>query len=131
MQDKRQDAAFAEVFHLDGRVDAVTHLEGDLGTVGAAGDDDMTSVGAERAILGADGVRLGAVEAVTVGAKWSGEESRKDFLEAIADAGFDENLLKDVQKLTALQDCDVFDVILDLAYDVRPVTRAMRVERLA
>ncbi|MBR6021496.1 MAG: DEAD/DEAH box helicase family protein [Kiritimatiellae bacterium] len=63
--------------------------------------------------------------------KWSGEESRKDFLEAIADAGFDEDLLKDVQKIAALQDCDVFDVILDLVYDVRPVTRAMRVERLA
>ncbi len=64
-------------------------------------------------------------------AKWSTEESRKEFLEAIADAGFTEDALKDVQKYSALQDYDVFDVMLDLAYNVHPVTRAVRVERLA
>ena len=64
-------------------------------------------------------------------AKWSTEESRKEFLEAIADAGFTEDSLRDVQKFSELQDYDVFDVMLDLAYNVHPVTRAMRVERLA
>lgn len=64
-------------------------------------------------------------------AKWSTEESRKEFLAAIADAGFTEDMLKDVQKFAELQEYDVFDVMLDLAYNVHPVTRAMRVERLA
>ena len=64
-------------------------------------------------------------------AKWSTEESRKEFLDAIADAGFTEDSLRDVQKFSELQEYDVFDVMLDLAYNVRPVTRAMRVERLA
>lgn len=63
--------------------------------------------------------------------KWSTEESRNEFLEAIADAGFTEDMLKDVQKFSQLQDYDVFDVMLDLAYNIHPVTRAMRVERLA
>ena len=62
--------------------------------------------------------------------KWSTEESRKEFLEAIADAGFTEDILKDVQKYSQLQEYDMFDVMLDLAYNVEPVTRAMRVERL-
>ncbi len=64
-------------------------------------------------------------------ARWSDEASRRDFLDAIADAGFTEDALRDVQKYADLQACDLFDVMLDLAYDVRPVTRAMRVERLA
>lgn len=64
-------------------------------------------------------------------ARWSDEASRNDFLEAIADAGFSEDSLRDVQKYADLQDFDLFDVMLDLAYNVRPVTRAMRVERLA
>ena len=64
-------------------------------------------------------------------AKWCAEESRKEFLEAIADAGFSIESLLDVQKYAGLQEYDVLDVMLDLAYNVRPVTRAMRVERLA
>ncbi len=63
--------------------------------------------------------------------KWSTEESRKDFLDAIADAGFSVESLIDVQKYAGLQDYDVLDVMLDLAYNVCPVTRAVRVERLA
>ena len=64
-------------------------------------------------------------------ARWSDEASRNEFLEAIADAGFTEDSLRDVQKYADLQDFDLFDVMLDLAYNVQPVTRAMRVERLA
>ena len=64
-------------------------------------------------------------------ARWSDEASRKEFLEAIADAGFSEDALKDVQKYSELQEYDVFDVMQDLVYNVTPVTRAMRVERLA
>lgn len=64
-------------------------------------------------------------------ARWSDEASRNEFLEAIADAGFTEDSLRDVQKYADLQEFDLFDVMLDLAYNVRPVTRAMRVERLA
>ena len=63
--------------------------------------------------------------------KWSTEESRKDFLDSIADAGFTVENLLDVQKYAGLQEYDVLDVMLDLAYNVYPVTRAMRVERLA
>lgn len=77
-----------------------------------------------------------AVESATDGAdalraKWSTEEGRAEFLEAVADAGFDENNVKDVQKYVAMQDCDVLDVILDLVYNIPPVTRMMRVERLS
>ena len=63
--------------------------------------------------------------------KWSAEESRGEFLTAIAAAGFTEDLLRDVQKFAQLQEYDVLDMMLDLAYNVPPVTRAIRVERMA
>lgn len=64
-------------------------------------------------------------------AKWSDEESRNEFLTVLADAGFSEDSIRDVQKQVERQEYDVFDVMLDLAYNVAPVTRAMRVEMLS
>jgi type I restriction enzyme R subunit len=77
-----------------------------------------------------EAVKKAAGSSTDLRSKWSDEESRKEFLDAIAEAGFNEDSLKDVQKFSAHPDCDVFDVILDLAYGIPAVTRAVRAQRL-
>ena len=62
--------------------------------------------------------------------RWSTADSRADFLDAMSAKGFDEGRLRDVLKMLNRQEYDVFDVLMDLAYNVEPVTRAMRAERV-
>lgn len=62
--------------------------------------------------------------------RWITDDSRSEFLEIMADKGFDEGRLREVQKMLNQQEYDVFDVLMDLAYNVEPVTRAMRAERV-
>ena len=63
-------------------------------------------------------------------AKWSAIDTRDKFLAVLDEHGFTLEMLKEVQKGIRQQEYDVFDVILELAYDVEPVTRAIRAERV-
>lgn len=63
-------------------------------------------------------------------AQWSAIDTRDEFLAVLNERGFSLEMLKEVQKGIRQQEYDVFDVILELAYDVEPVTRAIRAERV-
>lgn len=60
---------------------------------------------------------------------WADMDRRRDFFETLARVGFDSDRLREIQRNVGRQDCDVLDVMLDIAYDVAPVTRAMRAAR--
>ena len=60
---------------------------------------------------------------------WADMAKRKDFIEAMEIVGFNPDKLREIQKNVGRQDCDILDVMLDIAYDVEPVTRAFRAER--
>ena len=61
-------------------------------------------------------------------ARWADMTTREGLLETLARAGFDEEKLKEIQANVKRTDCDILDVMLDIAYDVAPVTRAIRAE---
>ena len=60
---------------------------------------------------------------------WADMAKRKDFIEAMEVVGFDADKLREIQRNVGRQDCDVLDVMLDIAYDVAPVTREFRAQR--
>ena len=60
---------------------------------------------------------------------WADMAKRKDFIETMEVVGFDSDKLREIQKNIGRDDCDILDVMLDIAYDVAPVTRAFRAER--
>ena len=60
---------------------------------------------------------------------WADMKDRADFIEKMEMIGFDEERLREIQKNTGRIDCDILDVMLDIAYDVDPVTRAFRAKR--
>ncbi len=57
---------------------------------------------------------------------WADMARRKDFMEALAMLGFDPDRLREIQRNTGRQACDILDVMLDIAYNVEPVTREIR-----
>jgi len=62
--------------------------------------------------------------------KWQSVDSREELLKALDEQGFTLDRLADIRANLRQQDYDVFDVILELAYDVEPITRAIRAERV-
>lgn len=60
---------------------------------------------------------------------WADMKERADFIEKMEMIGFNADKLREIQKNTGRIDCDILDVILDIAYNVDPVTRAFRAER--
>ena len=60
---------------------------------------------------------------------WADMATRKDFIEAMEVVGFDADKLREIQRNVGKQECDVLDVMLDIAYDVAPVTREFRAQR--
>lgn len=62
---------------------------------------------------------------------WADMEKRKDFIEVMEEVGFNEDKLREIQRNVGKQDCDILDVMLDIAYDVEPVTREFRAQRAA
>lgn len=57
---------------------------------------------------------------------WADMKSRKDFINALEVVGFNPDSLRDIQRNTGHEAHDVLDVMLDIAYDVEPITREMR-----
>lgn len=62
--------------------------------------------------------------------RWSNPATRGELLDALKDAGFAEDRLKDIQKLLECTQFDLLDVMLELVYGVGPLTRAWRAEHL-
>ena len=60
---------------------------------------------------------------------WADMGKRKDFIEAMELVGFNADKLREIQRNVGRQDCDILDVMLDIAYDVAPVTREFRAQR--
>lgn len=60
---------------------------------------------------------------------WADMGKRKDFIEAMEIVGFNSDKLREIQRNTGNQACDIFDVMLDIAYDVEPITREMRAQQ--
>ena len=60
---------------------------------------------------------------------WADMARRKDLIDAMELAGFDPDRLREIQLNTGRQAFDILDVMLDIAYDVEPVTRAFRARR--
>lgn len=60
---------------------------------------------------------------------WADMGKRKDFIEAMEVIGFNADKLREIQRNVGRLDCDILDVMLDIAYDVAPVTREFRAQR--
>ena len=60
---------------------------------------------------------------------WADMAKRRDFIEAMELVGFSTDKLREIQRNHGRQEFDVLDVMLDIAYDVAPVTRAFRAQR--
>lgn len=59
---------------------------------------------------------------------WQDMNQRRDLLEKFDLAGFDEDKLREIQKNVGKDDCDLLDVMLDIAYSVETVTREFRAQ---
>ena len=76
-----------------------------------------------EAVKAASGSRTGLAE------DWRGMESRDELLSRLADLGFDRDKLIEIQRRTEHADCDILDVMMDIAYGEVPITREMRAAR--
>ena len=61
------------------------------------------------------------------GIGWPIPMTRKALLNKLADAGYDKDVLKAIQKLINAEKSDLFDVLEYIAYAVKPITRELRV----
>jgi type I restriction enzyme R subunit len=57
---------------------------------------------------------------------WAVPETRKRLLEQLSDAGFPKDNLMQIQKLIHAEDCDLFDVLEYIKYNLSPVERQIR-----
>lgn len=62
--------------------------------------------------------------------QWSSPESRTELLSALKDYGYAEDRLKDIQKMLSREDCDILDIMLNLVYSEKALTRAWRVKHM-
>jgi type I restriction enzyme R subunit len=58
---------------------------------------------------------------------WSDPFTRHGLLDKLAQAGYSHDILIELQKLVNAEDSDLFDVLEYVAYNIRPITREMRV----
>ena len=59
-------------------------------------------------------------------ALWSVPDTRRKLLEGLADKGFGNEQLTEMQKIIDAEKCDLFDVLAHIAYALQPVTREDR-----
>ncbi|NOU38421.1 MAG: DEAD/DEAH box helicase family protein [Ferruginibacter sp.] len=57
---------------------------------------------------------------------WSNPESREDFLQQLAQVGFDEEQISTLQQMFAAEQMDLFDLLAHLSYQKSMVTRTVR-----
>lgn len=90
-------------------------------------DNEMLSV-ADFLSRFATAVRKATRTPELLRACWADMAKRKDFIEAMEMVGFNPDKLREIQRNTGNQACDILDVMLDIAYDVEPITREFRAE---
>ena len=91
-------------------------------------DNEMLSV-ADFLSRFATAVRKATRTPELLRACWADMAKRKDFIEAMEMVGFNPDKLREIQRNTGNQACDILDVMLDIAYDVEPITREFRAEQ--
>lgn len=57
---------------------------------------------------------------------WSNPLTRKALLDKLADAGYGQDTLAELQKLVDAEKSDLFDVLEYIAYEIKPITRDVR-----
>ena len=60
---------------------------------------------------------------------WSGPRTRKSLLARLADAGYNKDILEEIQSLIKAQDSDLFDVLEYISFAIEPISREVRVAR--
>jgi type I restriction enzyme R subunit len=61
---------------------------------------------------------------------WSDPDTRDALLEKLEDAGYGEDVLKDIRKIIDAEKCDLLDVLEYIAYATTPIERRVRAERI-
>ncbi len=57
---------------------------------------------------------------------WSGPDTRKAFMQGLAERGFNKEVLAEMQIIIDAENSDIFDVLTYVAFDIDPVTREER-----
>lgn len=57
---------------------------------------------------------------------WSGPDTRKVFMQGLAERGFNKEVLAEMQRIIDAENSDIFDVLTYVAFDIDPVTREER-----
>ncbi|WP_460094709.1 EcoAI/FtnUII family type I restriction enzme subunit R [Pseudomonas sp. H2_E02] len=57
---------------------------------------------------------------------WSGPDTRKAFMQGLAERGFNKEVLAEMQNIIDAESSDIFDVLTYVAFDIDPVTREER-----
>lgn len=60
--------------------------------------------------------------------KWANPETRQKLLDELADRGFVEEKLDMIRRIMGCEGCDLYDILVFLAYDNMPLPRSKRVE---
>ncbi len=60
--------------------------------------------------------------------KWADPTTRKNLLNELSQAGYGEEVLRDIQHVIDAEECDLLDILEYIAYSVEPIERAIRVE---
>ena len=61
---------------------------------------------------------------------WSDPDTRDALLERLEEAGYGEDVLKDIRKIIDAEKCDLLDVLEYIAYATTPIERRIRAERI-
>jgi len=92
-------------------------------------DNEMLTA-AEFLTLFANAVRKATKTPESLRECWADMSMRRDFIEKMELVGFNPDKLREIQRNVGRSDCDILDVMLDIAYAVKPVTRAFRAETM-
>ena len=88
-------------------------------------DNEMLSA-AEFLNRFAEAVKSATGTKANLAADWRDMASRSELLERLAELGFDRDKLVEIQNRTDHGECDILDVMMDIAYGEAPITREMR-----
>lgn len=61
---------------------------------------------------------------------WADPDTRDALLERLEEAGYGEDVLKDIRKIIDAEECDLLDVLEYIAYNTTPIERRVRAQRI-
>ena len=61
---------------------------------------------------------------------WADPDTRDALLEKLEEAGYGEDVLKDIRKIIDAEECDLLDVLEYIAYNTTPIERRVRAQRI-